>query len=1520
MPKLIIQDEKRDYNLKESFYDKEGNLYKSHESLELWTRMSSNGATDLSENEFSVSKASTPSFNQRSVAGLKNYYTLNQLDDDGFLRVTSTAAASNRLENKITFSAWLYLGPMTKSFGRIFMAGNFDIELYRVKIAAGDERIALQVKDTSGNSAEWMTGTIIPNSNWSHVAFSIDLTNLASGPKFYINAKKQPVDENVTPTPPFTGIGINLLYIGWQTTYAAEAEIAEACVWSSVLSNEEIKAVYNSSVRSTFSAEIASGMLTNPVRTIIRENDHRTGSYPTNARTGDPDFTGKNPSFFDDGKAVDFFSGRDEAIIKISGNKDTLSGLILGLTSSNGSYKKDFELSLESSSSPGSYSSFLTTSSVLKIKYDSESINPVTGFKNGSSGDISRIIANAINSEESLGITAEVRNPPSENFQSANPNIPNEIVLKHLRGQDSSTQITMVRKYNQGSTVLTLSEADLRASGYVKVTPFISQHKIINAGTRLTDQSPNERTNLSSPNRKPDLDITKGPILRGVSDYGIHFTPGEDLSPFDESRIDFKETEFYLSGSERRFFPNISQKLRDKTQIKINLRSSDSDGDPIFFATGSTFVTDDFEYGNSGAGGTGLYHPQLLGKFGTGFAYWNFRSKKWLMSVGPRFLDGLWGEFYSPAPIRDSYWGEPINPRSLLTYDIGYLRGFTKPSYLNEDVNPKFWYPTSNNTHAEVLEKTKRIQGVGHPTTTCLFPEGVQYEADEDHVVRMKDYISSPFVVEKMTIKVRGKFGISSLSDEGIISFRNFFILRQSNSYPSGSLNHLLDLSVPSDFTRWISSDYYDLSSELPRKGLLRYRTISPLKDYGEVGARWSEGTNYNKGSREVLSYARIGICDTNNRYKTTLTDSEYLDFKSSFDQLIEYETTDQTLRGITSSFSMELTPRRKLKNSVDATPRDVESIFRLTNLWEVDPPPSPAMEEYDSRDQVYAIDFQDGQPAHSPGGRFLKGASVVSEYRTDVTGSFEYGDILIKPKKKYFEESPYVLNPEDSLVFGWENIPDILGTNVDQLNADEIVDFLNNIEITFHGCHLRNETEYHENGNQPLNSDAIHEVIQGSPIVDQYEVSSQTELFRSSNDRIVFGSIYYDSLGVGVRGTLSYSLHDKPPTSVQVGVTRNTQISSGDLVYYDSVPPLPGSFIKSVIPTVITSRETIPSAGGISRPGLYLDSTTTTGERFLNHLGITADKEIEAKRSLPLPPNPFQADGTGDTIKGTYNLDYLMLNSKSTDSEKYIFSGSESRVYGAGGQKNSNYWYYFREISSISQTTFWDRATSPRKITSFAPYSVGVPSSVNDRVTSDLAKFTRSLSDSDILSMNKIIFGIPKVVDKSTGERGFPVKKAKSRNWSSFAYEYPHTQGTSGVGAILEDSSGFRYGLMSASPIQPTYHFRRSSYGQFRDILYSPPEGKYMLNPDSSTNYPLDSEVTSFTLSIAESVSPIRVTFVGRDGSLEDPLNTNSSNLSIYATSSFPYFETFDNDSNVRRDRNTVNYPYPEDDQIIVG
>ena len=116
------------------------------------------------------------------------------------------------------------------------------------------------------------------------------------------------------------------------------------------------------------------------------------------------------------------------------------------------------------------------------------------------------------------------------------------------------------------------------------------------------------------------------------------------------------------------------------------------------------------------------------------------------------------------------------------------------------------------------------------------------------------------------------------------------------------------------------------------------------------------------------------------------------------------------------------------------------------------------------------------------------------------------------------------------------------------------------------------------------------------------------------------------------------------------------------------------------------------------------------------------------------------------------------------------------------------------------------------------------------------------------------------------------------------------------------------RYGLINPTPMSPKNYFRRSSYGQFRDMMEQPPETAYsgLFNKDINFN----------AVDTTAAEGPVKVRFIARNGTPDvDPLDTNSQNLSQFATSSLPYFD------GLNKERDVVSFPPPDDtDKTSIG
>jgi hypothetical protein len=92
---------------------------------------------------------------------------------------------------------------------------------------------------------------------------------------------------------------------------------------------------------------------------------------------------------------------------------------------------------------------------------------------------------------------------------------------------------------------------------------------------------------------------------------------------------------------------------------------------------------------------------------------------------------------------------------------------------------------------------------------------------------------------------------------------------------------------------------------------------------------------------------------------------------------------------------------------------------------------------------------------------------------------------------------SPYVILPEDDLIFGWQ-YP--MSDKILRAAPGKSDNFLNsmslfgNSRLVLYGSQIKDGKEFHEGLNQNLLSDNLHELIGSEPVVDQFDVSRSME------------------------------------------------------------------------------------------------------------------------------------------------------------------------------------------------------------------------------------------------------------------------------------------------------------------------------------------------------------------------------------------------------------------------------------------
>ena len=1390
---------------------------------------------------------------------------------------------------------------------------------------------------------------IIPD-NWYHVVCTYDgnpgnFANL----EIYINGKESthhrsnhPLFLDPESKSPY-GFSIGGFYGDTQSIFRYDGLIAEVGLWEDELTSGEVKALYKPII-------YKSGYLSSNPRLTIRDQDYRTGSYPTNLRTGDKDFSGNSTSNakFDDTSTIIWKSSQPIGRINFNRTKNSF-GHILGISSSLGAVKKDFEfveipgsLSAGGDNPPGRLSSstpvYVETENITTFGPELTPVEPL------SSRHFALALSKEINETSGLGIRSYVES--------------GSVILTREDHNIVGGTITSKLIDDEGNHLP-------KDDNFCTIQQFEKNSEIVNLATRLSPDSRYRDNLLNQPNVMQDLKA-EASVIPGVSDVGIHFTPGENISPFEDSRIpnlNLKNSGFYTSGTSPSILDGFDSSLGSKVIFSIDLQSRSELGRHLYFTSQSyrahgaeerniytvgvnDFVDSDLPefYVTNSAGPIGTYHGSIAGKV-TG-------------SAGVHIWSTTKNEFYGLNTSKAYI----TNPRAQ-----GYLfddlfrtrihsRGFSEPFYgtdnINTDVN-NFYRAKSTDDSKAIRDKMYRHDSICHPVTTHGFHGGYISNITSSNTIAMSDYISQPFLLEKIRIDVDGVFGINSLTDDEVILYRKFFILCQptkeikDDEVQAGQLffrgvqNALIPKNIPNVNHHVYNSQqrairYWDYKREWGYYN----GNGTPTLAFTEVYDASYQNTSFEEkasawGKKQLVTYARVGISKDTNNFKTLSEKSDYVGFTNNYDAFIEITNDDIAKRGVTSSFTMELTPRmpnRAINAGIFRTNSRAFSVFE--NRSDAFNPNYPAVSfqdtfqpnggwpingDYDPDAPVYHVDSCEGggDALGNVPTRHIAASLEDADDNPFATGSMTFsltgGDVTIKPKKDLYSESPFLLLPSDRLVIGYENIPEILATNCDQINADENVDRIKRVKITLFGSQVSNEKEYVHSTNQPLTSDGIHEALISSPVVDQWDVESSPSFSGSYVSDLMFGSIAGDP-GNGERGVSFY-----PRSGIKLSVNhrwplgrdtfyRNVKLLDNFKVHGDTIPPNLGEYAFSV---------TGPGAsGGAHQVHRWRNLTSTKQftthqalrlgydasnpfKKLLRDIGIFSRPDVKKTQNGYLPKDSFTFDGIDrfNTAAGQ-NYQHIVVD-LSQSAEPNIVSGTlgYSQLY-------LNY-HYTPRISfspfSTSNTGYVERSFpspnyrandgGPKSIRNFLSETTLI---VNETKEQIFNKFKWEIDLEQNRDFHSIFLCTPKF-SRQRGERHFPLSNYKSRYLTFTLNMYAFVEPT-----------GFKYGLANSTPCKPMYHYKRDSYGQFRDMLEAPPETWYGSTYEGRLEN--ESANSKYKVSKEETEPPVKVTFITRDGEVfADPLSTNSQNLSIYSTSSFPYYD------GIEVDRDTVAYPYPD-------
>lgn len=408
-----------------------------------------------------------------------------------------------------------------------------------------------------------------------------------------------------------------------------------------------------------------------------------------------------------------------------------------------------------------------------------------------------------------------------------------------------------------------------------------------------------------------------------------------------------------------------------------------------------------------------------------------------------------------------------------------------------------------------------------NPSQSCIpfdqfgFPVHPKFHATSSQVLHMSGLIDRPFVLEKIVIECSASYsGTTVFVPESEGSWNTFFVLNQR-----GPANlHLT-------FDDQIFNQAQTITASLPAS-LQLSRGASPV----EVN-----------DLRDIVSWLQVSSF-------TDIVNSSSADFKN-------FAERELTIFGsaISTSWSgsIELSGTAKVP-----AVSSYHSYFADPSAEE-----SPVLYRFGGRGNV---------------GR-ASGRDLVSGFVSNpnvATFADPLGTVAVKARQMS-GTSPYVLFPEDKLVFGWQ-APWV--ADMDAVDNDDRPRLTLNAgpgRITLYGSMVREGKEFHDTLNQPLTSLAVHESLQsGIPVFDQFDVEFHEAMSGSYLGNFVTGTMAVGSAtrGIAASTVVSSGVFDDavgtPDHELSVskvsGFSRAVKLVSDNERFFDTLLPKPSDITKA--------------------------------------------------------------------------------------------------------------------------------------------------------------------------------------------------------------------------------------------------------------------------------------------------------------------------------------------------------------------
>ena len=540
----------------------------------------------------------------------------------------------------------------------------------------------------------------------------------------------------------------------------------------------------------------------------------------------------------------------------------------------------------------------------------------------------------------------------------------------------------------------------------------------------------------------------------------LHYSPVEEMGPFDENRV-MPATSFFLSGTDPDVLPGFSSPMRSKSQIEIDITPSNE-----------FTLTRNYKNRNT--------YPGTVDR--SGFAYFNFTSKLW-QDVG--LIDPLNG---SSLP-HDIAINDMTSASPVISGTENIVSQFSKR---NSVYNGAFCSATGSTTFKDVFfvdsEGEELFLSFARssctPTISFGAPNSSKYFATSSQVLKL-DGISDPFLLEAISVQMD-------------VETQCFFT---ASAIPyADTATYFLS---PNDYV------FFLYAQRKTKRGL----SLSSDEISGSTRSIIASAsvTFYHTAGVPPFHTPALAVPVTSSKPFFPTTAPVITQFTGTLNFTFYPGTCGEAWTIFDMPAYTGSTPSLTNRQFQGYWPGGPSATLK-ENSWSVGKSATsavPILSQFGLSGSLARSNVDIVLDSHHH--RTVGGESQGFNFADLSDLGYSSGSLSQNNSRVV---SPYLLMPGDEIVLGIEQVPLFhhFITDVEQdfelFSSSSMTITPTKSKITLHGSRVQNQREILSSLNQDLSSNSIHEIIGAELVLDQFMIEPRSSYYGSYLDEIVTGSM----------------------------------------------------------------------------------------------------------------------------------------------------------------------------------------------------------------------------------------------------------------------------------------------------------------------------------------------------------------------------------------------------------------------------